>query len=129
METNNRLPNRIPMKNIQKAADLYEVDEKQLKKIFLEHQEYPHTVIGFEEYREIGEENVLRDDDEYFVVYMSVHEWEYETEHMMEEDLDMEYDPDMARALQKVYFEMAQKLVEKELDDVETRYIVFGKEE
>jgi len=127
--TNNTLPNGIPMKKIQKAAELYNVDKEQLKEIFLEHQEYPHTVIGFEEYREIGEENVLRDDDQYFVVYMSVNEWEHETEHMMKEDLEIEYDYDMVKALQKIYFEMAEKLVEKELENTETRYIVFGKEE
>jgi len=118
---------KVPTQKIEVSADLYDVDETKLKHVFCEHQSYPHDVIGFQEYREM-DATVLRDDSELFMIEMDVEEFDHEMSHLIEEqEVQDEHTPSMMKALDHLYFLMAQAETDEGLDNVGTRFIVFKK--
>jgi hypothetical protein len=110
--------------NLEKAVELYEVERDRLARVLDRHQSYPHESIGFQEYREIPDSQVLRDDDEHFIIRVTPESWDYEMRHLMDEDMDIGCDPDLNRALQKLYTEEAYRILGR---DTESRVIVFEK--
>jgi hypothetical protein len=111
--------------NLEKAAELYEVDRDELARVLERHRSYPHDVIGLQEYREAPDSQILRDDDEYLIICVGSEGWDHEMRHLMDEDMDIGYDPELARALQKVYLDEANRLLDRDITDIESRYMVF----
>jgi len=102
--------------NLEKSVFLYEVERDRLARVLEQHQSYPHGKIGFQEYREIPDSEILRDDEEHFIIRMTPEHWDYEMKHLMEEDMGIGRDPELTRALQRVYLEEAYRILGQETD-------------
>lgn len=81
--------------NLENAVDLYGVERDGLARVLERHQSYPHEKIGFQEYREIPDSEILRDDEEHFIIRITPEHWDYEMRHLMDEDMDIDRDPEL----------------------------------
>lgn len=120
---------RLTMNTTQfeQQAGHYDIKNQNLEKLYKQHQKTPHETIGFEEYRELDDNQILVDGERYFVACLEINEWEHEIEHVIDEDIEEDLEYDYVKALQQIYLKKARKITGKDLNDVESRYIVFDK--
>lgn len=112
---------------IKEHAEKRNLKPEKLGKLYRQHQKTPHEVIGFEEYQLMDDDQIFHDGRRYFIAYMEVAEWEHEIKAVMDEAFDEDLSFEYVKALQSLYNEKASRQTNQDLNDIETRWIIFDK--